>query len=49
LPGQASVEAPGLSLSHRLTTLVVWLSSGPRSLGVAKGGGRLKKGLLGSK
>ncbi|MEV0394174.1 hypothetical protein [Polymorphospora rubra] len=30
LPGQASVEAPGLSLSHRLPTLVVWLPSGLR-------------------
>ncbi|WP_420118849.1 hypothetical protein, partial [Micromonospora sp.] len=34
-PGQASVEAPGLSLSHRLPTLVVWLSFGLRGPGVA--------------
>lgn len=48
-PGQASVEAPGLSLSSRLPTLVVRLSFGLRSPGVAQGGERLKRGLLGSK
>ena len=35
---QGSVQAPGLSLSHRLPTLVVWLSFGPRSAGVARPG-----------
>jgi hypothetical protein len=49
LPGQASVEAPGLSLSFRLPTLVVRLSFGMRGPGVAQGGERLKRGLLGSK
>jgi hypothetical protein len=38
-----------LSLSHRLPTLVVWLSFGLRCPGRRKGGERLKRGLLGSK
>jgi hypothetical protein len=45
-PGQASVEAPGLSLSHRLPTLVVWLSFGMRGPGVDQGGERLKRGAM---
>jgi hypothetical protein len=45
-PGQASVEAPGLSLSHRLPTLVVWLSRGLRSPSVTQGGERLKRAEL---
>jgi hypothetical protein len=32
--GQASVQAPGPSLSHRLPTLVVWLCFGLRGPGV---------------
>lgn len=43
-PGQASVEAPGLSLSHRLPTLVVWLSFGLRRPGVAPGRGEAQEG-----
>ncbi len=34
-PGEVVVQAPGLSLSHRLPTLVVWLSFGLREPGVA--------------
>jgi len=49
VPGQASVQVPGLSLSHRLPTLVVWLSFGLRCPGCRQGGERLKRGLLGSK
>jgi hypothetical protein len=30
-----SVEVPGLSLSHRLPTMIVWLSRGLRSPGAA--------------
>jgi hypothetical protein len=44
-----SVQALGPSLSHRLPTLVVWLSFGLRGPGVAQGGERLKRGLLCSK
>jgi hypothetical protein len=43
-PGQASVEAPGLSLSFRLPTLVVWLSFGLRGPGVAPGRGEAQEG-----
>ena len=38
-PGQASVQASGLSLSFRLPTLVVWLSFGLRSPGRRPKGG----------
>jgi hypothetical protein len=40
---------PGLSLSHRLPTLVVWLSFGLREPGAAGSKERLKRGLPGSK
>ena len=36
---RGSVQASGSSLSHRLPTLVVWLSSGLRGPGVAQGQG----------
>jgi hypothetical protein len=37
---------PGSSLSLRLPTLVVWLSSGLRGPGAAGSGERLKRGLF---
>ena len=40
---RGSVQAPGLSLSHRLPTLVVWLSFGLRGPGVA-GPGEAQEG-----
>jgi len=46
---QGVVQAPGLSLSHRLPTLVVWLSFGLRGPGLAHGREWLKRGLSGSK
>jgi hypothetical protein len=39
-----SVQAPGLSLSHRLPTLVVWLSFGLRGSGVVPGRGEAQEG-----
>ena len=36
VPGGVVVQAPGLSLSHRLPTLVVWLSFGLRGPGAAR-------------
>src|SRR5215207_8966271 len=38
------VQAPGLSLSHRLPTLVVWLSLGLRGPGVARRAGEAQEG-----
>jgi hypothetical protein len=50
VPGQASVQAPGLSLYLRLPTFCVWLSFGLRGPGVAVlGGERLERGLCCSK
>src|SRR5215207_3423690 len=43
-PGEVVVQAPGLSLSHRLPTLVVWLSLGLRGPGVARRAGEAREG-----
>jgi hypothetical protein len=43
---RGSVLAPGLSLSFRLPTLVVWLSFGLRGPGVVLGPGEAREGFV---